>query len=210
MATTEWGKGSFGTVTVLLNRPICIGNPDSIFTGITQQHNGYFKDRSGTDVVAYYDSRMLPSPTVRHSSCQLFLDKLGRCSHCEKHRLTLSAMVGKQSQSDPTRANSHVNYKHLTSEQKDARMANLHQEKRFLKQKVVRLKVRLDKEIAKIGVVLDDDTSSDLHQIMVEHDDQVKSTHSPESFPALFWEQQKKAVAVHSSKGMRWHLLIIK
>ena len=64
-------------------------------------------------------------------------------------RLTLSAMVSKQRQLDPTQANSHVNYKHLTSVQKDARMANLHQEKRFLKQKVARLKVRLEKEIAK-------------------------------------------------------------
>ena len=45
---------------------------------------------------------------------------------------------------------------------------------------------------------------------MVEHDDQVKSSHSPESFSALFWEQQKKAVAVYNSKGMRWHPLIIK
>lgn len=59
------------------------------------------------------------------------------------------------------------------------------------------------------GVVVDDDTSSDLAQIVMEEDEVVTRTFPEDSFQAIFWRQQKQA-AERSSRGVRWHPLFIK
>ncbi len=60
------------------------------------------------------------------------------------------------------------------------------------------------------GVVLSSEESDDFRQIMSEHDDDVSSSFEPGSFQSIFWEQQKRSIALSSSKGMRWHPLMIK
>lgn len=44
---------------------------------------------------------------------------------------------------------------------------------------------------------------------MKEEDSNVHQTYPPDSFPRLFWEQQKQA-AKRSPKGMRWHPLMVR
>ena len=41
----------------------------------------------GNSVVAFYDERMLPSPTIRHASCTIFIDEGDiRCLKCDSFR----------------------------------------------------------------------------------------------------------------------------
>lgn len=74
---------------------------------------------------------------------------------------------------------------------------------------ISRLKAKLAKATASQGVTLDDDMTHDLHQIMAEEESNIREKYPEGSFKALFWQQQKEA-AEKSSRGMRWHPLMIR
>ena len=59
---------------------------------------------------------------------------------------------------------------------------------------------------------LDDSTTLDLHQIMLEEEEQVAQKFPPGSFQDIFWQQQKEAASRSGKekRGMRWHPLMIK
>lgn len=57
--------------------------------------------------------------------------------------------------------------------------------------------------------MLDDDLTSDLHQVMCEEEEQVKQAYPENTFQQIFWQQQKKASS-RPGRGMRWHPLMIK
>ena len=78
--------------------------------------------------------------------------------------------------------------------------------------KVERLQAKITRITASVGVPLDDSTTSDLHQIMLEEEEQVAQKFSPGSFQDIFWQQQKEAASRSGKekRGMRWHPLMIK
>ena len=78
--------------------------------------------------------------------------------------------------------------------------------------KVERLQAKLTRITASVGVPLDDSTTSDLHQIMLEEEEQVAQKFPPGSFQDIFWQQQKEAASRSrkEKRGMRWHPLMIK
>ena len=57
--------------------------------------------------------------------------------------------------------------------------------------KVERLQAKLTRITASVGVPLDDSTTSDLHQIMLEEEEQVAQKFPLGSFQHIFWQQQK-------------------
>ena len=65
---------------------------------------------------------------------------------------------------------SHINYRYLSSSEKDTRLGLLRQENRILESKVKRLTAKLDSILQTDGIDLDDETSSDFISIMEEED----------------------------------------
>ena len=106
---------------------------------------------------------------------------------------------------------SHINYRYLSSSEKDTRLGLLRQENRILESKVKRLTAKLDSILQTDGIDLDDETSSDFISIMEEEDAGVESAFPPDSFQHIFWKHQLDSVARSGKKnGVRWHPLMIK
>ena len=76
--------------------------------------------------------------------------------------------------------------------------------------RVKQLTAKLEAAIENRGHVVDEETHSDLKRIIEKQNSMVSSDSSPDSFRRNFWEQQLKAASCSSSKGMRWHPLMIK
>ncbi len=72
-----------------------------------------------------------------------------------------------------------------------------------------RLREKIAKIIEEKGVSVDEETESDLMEIVRLEDDGMKKSYPEDSFQMLFWKQQQEA-SKRSSKGMRWHPLFIK
>ncbi len=136
-----------------------------------------------------------------------------RCQKCTDYRRTLNAMACRVCQSkstDRTAPSSHTNYRYLSSPEKNDRLRQLHQENRSAHKKIERLKAKLADVIAKRGVSLESETTSDLHQVMQDEEQQALSKFPPGSFQYVFWQQQKEAASRKDSRGMRWHPAMIK
>ena len=81
---------------------LCVGNPDVKFDKMRERREGKFFNQLGKlhvylfiliplkqigEVIAYYDSRMLPVPTICHSACATFVMKnTERCKACDDYR----------------------------------------------------------------------------------------------------------------------------
>ena len=109
---------------------------------------------------------------------------------------------------DPcTSKSSHVNYRFLSSPEKVVRMRQLRTENLAMKWKIANLEAKINDIICKEGIELDDETTSDLRQIMMEHDSTI-SKFPEDSFQRIYWKQQKEAFEKHKN-GIRWHPLMI-
>ena len=90
---------------------------------------------TGQQVVAYEDAESRYS-TIRHSECEVLLPHTTskyHCSKCTKYRKTLRTFASWQSHREQTGcehsksgAESHVNYRYLTVDDKDERLRELH------------------------------------------------------------------------------------
>lgn len=110
---------------------------------------------------------------------------------------------------DPcTSKSSHVNYRFLSSPEKVVRMRQLRTENLAMKRKIANLEAKINDIICKEGIEFDDETTSDLRQIMMEHDS-IISKFPEDSFQPIYWKQQKEAVEKHKN-GIRWHPLMIR
>ena len=168
---------------------------------------------TGTHIIARFDSRPLPWPTIRHSKCEFLVSSgTSRCANCSEYRhilLTMSrrASVGKST--EKTATSSHTNYRYLSTPEKHKRMKSLHRESRVVHMRLQRMEVRLRKAIEDKGVCLDTEVTDDLRHVMESEDDRVMRDIEPGSFRHLFWKQQKEA-ATRDKRGMRWHPAMIK
>jgi hypothetical protein len=199
------------------NSHLCIGNPDRKSFEIRDERKGQFLDKSGKNVIAFFDERQLPYPTIRYSKCHIFIEKgYNRCLKCEEHRATLHSFVSrskKQHHSQtPISTSSHINYRFMTPSEKDFHMHALQREKRALQLKVKRLEGKLAAAIEATSITLDDEISSDFQKIMADEEECITKEYSKDSFPYIFWKQQQNALARKGStkNEMRWHPLIIK
>lgn len=135
------------------------------------------------------------------------------------YRSTLFAYVAraKNRTSDSTSAagadtSSHVNYRFMSTPEKEERMHALHKEKRALQQKVRRLQSRLGVAMETGGITLEEDVSNDFEAIMEDENEGILKKHSKDSFEYIFWNQQQLALTKEgkAKKGIRWHPLMIK
>ena len=136
-----------------------------------------------------------------------------RCSHCKSYRVNvlhsgLSRLLklGDTQQKARCTADSHVNYRYLSTPEKVERMHKLHSAVRVSKRKISDLQERLDRAIQKDGVRLDECTSNGLVSILNKHDQNPSS----ETFSSIFWQQQLIAASTKDKRGMRWHPAMIR
>ena len=162
--------------------------------------------------MAYYDYRFA---TIRHVNCQFNMpESNSRCEHCRKFRDNvlrsgLSRLLRKENEeNDPTRADSHANFRSLCSSQKDERMKNLRNVIRCKDKQIHTLKSRLNSAVQSGGIKLDNATHNDFLAIMNHHKE--KYPEGDERFVAIFWNQQLKAASLKNSKSIRWHPSIIR
>ncbi len=165
-------------------------------------------------MTAFCDEAVPPQRTVRHRNCDIILseERRDRCSACSHYRNTLRALASNSKSrcsASGASPSSHVNYRYLSTPEKDSRLRESHRRNRVMKKRLSRLQQKLDETTRASGVVVDESMTSDLLAIMQTHGAEVTSEHPPDSFPRIFWEQQLQA-AKKSSKGMRWHPLMIR
>ena len=98
--------------------------------------------------------------------------------------------------SERTTTSSHVNYRYLSSKEKNQRMANLHAELAQQRRKVAALKERVKKLTEERGVMVDEQLNDDWHSIMSELTKEVENDYPEGSFQRIFWNQQLEAKKV--------------
>ena len=130
-----------------------------------------------------------------------------RCSTCVAYRSTLNRAVLRKTTA--TTPHSHTNHRYMSSPEKDAKLRELQRKNRVSKKHISRLSERLAEHTSKCGVCVDDVMKSDLDKIMKDEDQNVMNAYPKDSFPYVFWRQQKEAQTKHPN-GMRWHPLMIR
>ena len=111
---------------------------------------------SDSKIVAYHDTPTLSHPTVCHSECSLLLsqDARLRCELCTAHRRSLNILAKRLHDrggnfTDPL---SHVNYRFLSTLEKDERLRRLHNLCRLKEKRISRLKRKLASSIEQRGI----------------------------------------------------------
>ena len=138
----------------------------------------------------------------------------GCCSSCKQYKNNSLVRQLKRltdnKENDPSCTSSHINYRFLSTAQKDERLKKLHSE---LRSKTRRLQL-LQKAIAQTyecdTISLDEDLSDDLSVLMKQYASKVNETHHKDTFQHLFWKQQLDAIMKKDRRSIRWHPLIIK
>ena len=162
--------------------------------------------------MAYIDTQVLSSPTIRHRKCHLVVASGDvRCLLCKQLRNSLHAVysrLSKQShdKENTTAPSSHVNCRHLSTPEKQERLSRLHDAVRVARRRAQRIEARLERTIEKVGESVDSEMHKELCSIVSDNDVSIQNSFAPGSFG---WDQQKMAVST-SASGMRWHPLMIK
>ena len=165
-------------------------------------------------LIAYYDNE---NGTIRHVSCLWLCDshrianKCHLCSQYQRQNLNSTSSTAADFVS-PGRSSSHshTNYRFCSTPEKLARLTNLHHLASLQKKELDRLKARINCQIESGGVSIDEPVHNDFVSIMKKHSDKVLQEHGEDSFLGIFWSQQLKSASVSSSKGRRWHPLVVK
>ena len=77
------------------------------------------------------------------------------------------------------------------------------------KYKIAYLQEQIIQSIDKNGVLLDEQLSNDLSEIMKENDNSIAGQFPADSFQRLFWDQQIQAAKAKKT-GICWHPMIIR
>ena len=111
---------------------------------------------------------------------------------------------------DSSQPSSHTNYRYLSSPVKNERLQHLHQLSRASAKRLKRIQEKLEATTQAHGVDVDEDLHDSLKEIMKANAGRVGAELTPDSFPAVFWQQQQQAALQKDLRGMRWHPLMIK
>ena len=169
----------------------------------------------GTKEVAKEEDVLLRSATIRHTDCAVLLLSTStskRCNRCESYRHTLRSLtyqMGRQG-GDKTAPDSHVNYRHLSTPEKERRLQRMHSELRCNVWKRERLRVKLERVVEEEGVSTDTEIHEDICAIMDSNESRIVNSYPEDTFERLFWQQQQAAARLRNPSSMRWHPLFIK
>ena len=129
-----------------------------------------------------------------------------------KYRKALNSRLIRRRGADlkaKVKANSHTNYKWLSSRELRQRLQALHSNTRSLSRKHDRLTNRVMAATEARGIPVDVDLHTNLVQIMSHRAADVLQDHCPGSFGRVFWEAQQRAASLSDSRSMRWDPLMI-
>lgn len=164
-------------------------------------------------LTAYVETDIIGKPTIRHTACPVLIEEGKRCSSCKEYRKSLHAMTSRymttQLNENRTAADSHVNYRYLTSSEKNERLSRLHQINKAAKRRITILENKIEEISNSVGESVDKQTHQDLLTILQENEEYQRKLPAG-SFKELFWNQQLKAGLSRSHSAMRWHPLMIK
>ena len=205
------------TLLRILNEyKICAGNPDQVFIPLAKARKGVFKGQNGVTITARQDTQYPVEGengtivgTIRSEGCQLLICQgvQTRCQNCNAHQNSLRKMLsrstkGKEKSLAP---DSHVNLRYLNTPEKQQKHQQMKAGITSAQRESSRLLATINALQQQSTVELDSSMSEDMLQIV------SKDAMFPEGSPMrLLWEQQKQALSAQSTKGMRWHPLIIK
>ena len=219
---------SIGAVLNLLKTlqevAVCCGNALNDFRQLAEVRGSEFKDSTGVNTYIYIFSNIMikfnigchrvasvdaKNNSIRHVDCELLIPvsaKSVRCRQCTRYRGSLRVQSSrlKNKSSDRTLPHSCTPYGVLSADEMQTRMSKLHSELRRIQKQHDRLKERLDRSVEKNGVSVSEHLGGDLRAIMESEGGRV--TGREDCFQKVFWQQQ----ALASSRGMRWHPLMIK
>ena len=146
---------------------VCPGNADEDFVAVHEKWGGTMK--KGGDIIAYLDNT---SPdghrSVRRVEFDVIYDHLShcvRCQSCQSFRSTLQSAMHR-SWHNNTALSSHTKYIHLTPDEKNTRMKNLHQSLRAAKQQAKQLQSKVNQLIEGEGIPLQPSDAEDISQIV--------------------------------------------
>ena len=191
---------------------ICCGNPDIEINqdGVTSQ--SIIKE---TNVDIEMEDGSVFNATIRSSQCTMLV-KTGsiRCKECQKQRGYLRVLKsrqakGKQCTSKRTAVDSHVNYRFLSSTEKDEKIRNLHKQPNATKRTLKCVQSKLAEAIRNEGHVVDGEINEFLKGMLIEGEN-LKDDLPEGTFRRLFWEQQLRAIRCTDARQIRWHPLMIK
>ncbi len=204
-------------ITCLDLSTLCPGHPDKQFVEMLSTMKGKISSRHSNETVSVIDSFAPVSlngetynQTVRHVTCEIITNTT-KCPHCIQYRNSLrkSFHSWQKRNSTPTRrtsTSSCTNFTLLNTPEKLQRYKNL---KRRSLATERRLKDVMEKLTLIHGISLDDH-HNDFETIMHEMTEEVRTTHTEDSFRRIFWEQQLQALQLNDRRQVRWHPSIIK
>ena len=108
--------------------------------------------------------------------------------------------------SDPK---SHTNYRYLSSPEKHDRLKRLHDQCKVMRQQLSRTQQKLEQALEQRGVSIGEDLHEELETIVDEQSPFIAESYPEHSFARIFWENQKKTLALGNPKSMKWDPLMI-
>ena len=142
-------------------------------------------------------------------SCAHLRNSLRKAAFRQKSS-EVSSSSSINSSNQRTSVGSHTSYHHLTSEEKDTRMRNMHHSLTMAKQRVKGLQSKMDHLIDNQGIHLVEHDASDTASLMKELNPIVQESVQPHTPQRLFWDQQIAYNALKDKRQMRWHPLVIR
>ena len=168
----------------------------------------------GKSVVASVETKLLSTPIVHHSKCELLSTSSTECcKECTSYRDTLHASCSKQAHQTTPRSdpNSCVKYRYLSESELRERLCATYDLQLNTQKKLERLKAKIMRSVEKNGVDFDADSHSDILKMVEDCTGEALKKHPPDSFQhILFWQQQLQCACKKDQCQRRWHPLMIK
>ena len=139
-------------------------------------------------------------------------ETLTQCQSCINLKSTLRKAVYRldKSADQRTSATSHATYHTLTSEEKSARLRDMHTKLKLSKQKVGALERRMSELIRDEGVLLHEMDCDDAMDLVQSVQPLVEEKFPKNTPQRIFWEQQLKCNSMKDKRQMRWHPLVLR
>ncbi|XP_076091095.1 uncharacterized protein LOC143063058 [Mytilus galloprovincialis] len=159
------------------------------------------------------------SSTVRNVQCALLVQG-HRCYQCSQLRRILVGRKYRQEEKQRKTQETSGPTDYLHSKMQHSNMSKLqliekiHQQKdkiTDLQNEILRTKNQFQREMASKGVTLDFSQSLEIKDTMATCNAEMeKACPDENSYQRLFWTEQMKCMNLQSTKGMRWHPMILR
>lgn len=172
----------YSLLSIFFNSSVCPGNKDDRFVEFCHCKKGKFLSIK-KDVIAFLDTSDPLVTTVRHSSCDVLVQKESRCSICKSYRTRLRSMLASFRKSK--KLLSKTNSRYLNTPQQQQQRQSIRKKVKSLAIQNKRLSDKVKAATEEAGVIVDSELESDLSPVLSDIDSLPLS-----DFQRLFWEQQ--------------------